>query len=98
MTTFLFLGLLALGVALILAFMVERSRRQVAFVLAGGLALLVAWAVAVFVLASTDQPCHDCGRYLGHVDPVFFLIWLLKALGWTLGSLIGGALRSVTPS
>lgn len=97
--SFLLLGLPALGIALILTFLVGRSRRRVGIVLASGLALPVGWAVAVFVLASADQPCHDCGRYLGrYVDPVFFLIWLLNALGWTLGCLIGGATRSVTRS
>jgi hypothetical protein len=96
--TFLALGIAAFGVSLLLAYAVGRSRRRVRLVLAGGLVLLLAWILAAFAVAG-DEPCHDCGRYLGRdMDPVAFLVWALNALGWTLGSLIGGGLRALVRS
>jgi hypothetical protein len=56
---------------------------------------LLAWILVSFAFAS-DEPCHDCGRYVGrYMSPYAPLIWALNALGWTLGSLIGGGLRAL---
>ena len=68
--TFLLLGFAAFGVSLLLAYAVGPSRRRVALVLAGGMALLFVWILAGFAFAG-DDPCHDCGTYLGRsLDPV----------------------------
>jgi hypothetical protein len=95
---FLALGIAAFGLSLLLAYAVGRSRRRVGLVLVGGLALLLVWILAGFAFAG-DEPCHDCGRYLGrYMDPVAFVIWMLNALGWTLGALVGGGLRALVRS
>ena len=88
-------GIAAFGVALLLAYAVGSSRRRVAVVLASGPVLLLVWILVGLALAG-DEPCHDCAQYLGrYMSPYALVIWALNALGWTLGSLIGGGLRAL---
>jgi hypothetical protein len=93
-------GGIAGAIALVLALAAGTSWRRSTGLVLLGLSLALAWLLFAYSQATPeDEPrpnCSDCGVYLGRWWEPTFVLFILgtNLVAWTIGVLMGSALRA----